>query len=60
MRERGLTDSLLAWLAAWWGLGQAIAGFIAWGFLCRWSSTTARASLTSRSPSQVELPESVR
>jgi hypothetical protein len=23
----------IAWLAAWWGLGQAIAGFIAWGFL---------------------------
>lgn len=25
---------VLTWLAAWWGLGQAIAGFIAWGFLC--------------------------
>ncbi|KAF8863915.1 MFS general substrate transporter [Acephala macrosclerotiorum] len=24
---------VLTWLAAWWGLGQAIAGFIAWGFL---------------------------
>jgi MFS family permease len=25
---------VLTWLASWWGLGQAIAGFIAWGFLC--------------------------
>lgn len=24
---------VLTWLAAWWGLGQAITGFIAWGFL---------------------------
>jgi MFS family permease len=24
---------VLTWLAAWWGLGQAMAGFIAWGFL---------------------------
>lgn len=24
---------LLTFLAAWWGVGQAIAGFIAWGFL---------------------------
>lgn len=26
---------VLTWLASWWGLGQAIAGFIAWGFLCK-------------------------
>lgn len=26
---------VLTWLAAWWGLGQAITGFIAWGFLCK-------------------------
>ncbi|KAI9046792.1 hypothetical protein LZ554_009527 [Drepanopeziza brunnea f. sp. 'monogermtubi'] len=26
---------VLAWLASWWGLGQAFAGFIAWGFLPR-------------------------
>ncbi|KAH7346819.1 major facilitator superfamily domain-containing protein [Rhexocercosporidium sp. MPI-PUGE-AT-0058] len=24
---------VLTWLASWWGLGQAIAGFVAWGFL---------------------------
>jgi MFS family permease len=23
----------IAWLAAWWGLGQAVAGFLAWGFM---------------------------
>ncbi len=29
----------LTFLAAWWGLGQAIAGFIAWGFMCKpWPS----------------------
>ncbi|CZT07596.1 related to synaptic vesicle transporter SV2 (major facilitator superfamily) [Rhynchosporium agropyri] len=30
---------VLTWLASWWGLGQAIAGFIAWGFLppAKWS-----------------------
>lgn len=26
---------VLTFLAAWWGLGQAIAGFIAWGFMGR-------------------------
>ncbi|KAH8670166.1 membrane transporter [Tricladium varicosporioides] len=32
---------VLTWLAAWWGLGQAIAGFIAWGFLspAKWNCT---------------------
>jgi MFS family permease len=30
----------IAWLAAWWGLGQAIAGFIAWGFLGEWSPSS--------------------
>jgi MFS family permease len=25
---------VLTWLAAWWGLGQAVAGFFAWGFMC--------------------------
>ncbi|KAG4411448.1 hypothetical protein IFR04_015418 [Cadophora malorum] len=24
---------VLTWLASWWGLGQAVAGFVAWGFL---------------------------
>ncbi|KAM3075590.1 Filamentous Growth Regulator, variant 2 [Clarireedia jacksonii] len=24
---------VLTWLAAWWGLGQAVAGFLAWGFM---------------------------
>lgn len=24
---------VLTWLAAWWGLGQAMAGFVAWGFM---------------------------
>ncbi|XMA17061.1 hypothetical protein WAI453_009852 [Rhynchosporium graminicola] len=30
---------VLTWLASWWGLGQAIAGLIAWGFLppAKWS-----------------------
>ena len=30
---------LLTFLAAWWGVGQAIAGFIAWGFMVpeRWN-----------------------
>lgn len=26
---------VLTFLAAWWGFGQAIAGFIAWGFYCK-------------------------
>jgi MFS family permease len=26
---------VLTFLAAWWGLGQAVAGFVAWGFMCR-------------------------
>ncbi|KAF4628149.1 hypothetical protein G7Y89_g10003 [Cudoniella acicularis] len=32
---------VLTWLASWWGLGQAIAGFIAWGFLspAKWNCT---------------------
>lgn len=25
---------VLTFLACWWGLGQAVTGFIAWGFLC--------------------------
>ncbi|KAL7783848.1 MFS general substrate transporter [Trichoderma ceciliae] len=32
---------LLTFLAAWWGFGQAIAGFIAWGFMVpeKWNCT---------------------
>lgn len=32
---------LLTFLAAWWGVGQAIAGFIAWGFMVpeKWNCT---------------------
>jgi MFS family permease len=26
---------VLTWLASWWGLGQAITGFLAWGYLCK-------------------------
>ncbi|KAK0654726.1 major facilitator superfamily domain-containing protein [Cercophora samala] len=35
----GSKQWLLTLMAAWWGLGQAIAGFIAWGFLvpARWN-----------------------
>ena len=33
---------LLTFLAAWWGVGQAIAGFIAWGFMVpeRWNCSS--------------------
>lgn len=33
---------VLTFLAAWWGLGQAIAGFIAWGFMvpAQWNCTS--------------------
>lgn len=27
---------VLTFLACWWGLGQAITGFIAWGFMCEY------------------------
>ncbi|KAM6482198.1 MFS general substrate transporter [Trichoderma sp. SZMC 28011] len=32
---------LLTFLAAWWGLGQAVTGFIAWGFMVpgKWNCT---------------------
>ena len=33
---------LVTLLAAWWGLGQACTGFIAWGFLGRSRSSAAR------------------
>ncbi|KAK3990713.1 major facilitator superfamily domain-containing protein [Cladorrhinum sp. PSN332] len=35
----GSKQWVLTMMAAWWGLGQAIAGFIAWGFLVpeRWN-----------------------
>ncbi|KAI1855237.1 hypothetical protein JX266_000102 [Neoarthrinium moseri] len=34
---------VLTFLACWWGLGQAITGFIAWGFLVpeQWNCTSA-------------------
>ncbi|KUI59358.1 hypothetical protein VP1G_06618 [Cytospora mali] len=34
---------VLTFLACWWGLGQAITGFIAWGFMAptRWNCTSA-------------------
>lgn len=34
---------VLSLMAAWWGLGQAITGFIAWGFLVpdKWNCSTA-------------------
>ncbi|KAI6780336.1 putative MFS-type transporter-like protein [Emericellopsis cladophorae] len=35
----GSKQWLLTFLAAWWGVGQAVAGFIAWGFMVprRWN-----------------------
>lgn len=33
---------VLTWLASWWGLGQAVAGFVAWGFLCKRFSSSGR------------------
>lgn len=28
----------LTFLACWWGVGQAIVGFICWGFLCKFAA----------------------
>jgi len=53
----------LTFLACWWGLGQAVAGFLAWGYMGRSSETpwnsgaevyAKRANLAA-SPGQVEL-----
>ena len=30
---------VLTWLAAWWGVGQTVAGLIAWAFMCEYAMT---------------------
>jgi hypothetical protein len=51
----------IAFLAAWWGLGQAVTGFIAWGFLCKSHCLlTAESPNQSSSTGEMELPRSIR
>jgi MFS family permease len=53
----GSKQWVLTLMAAWWGVGQAIAGFIAWGFLGKLADTRREREheLTLRSPGEVEL-----
>lgn len=43
---------VLTWLASWWGLGQAVAGFVAWGFLSPTKWNCASADACSKSSNQ--------